>query len=343
LTQTGLQRRIRAPPLHNEVDSAIVRARSPRPPHGRLHFSHHRGHRMPALPMKPSFRSANPDIRTAASTAIRLIVNADDLGSGPAMDRGIFHAFQKGVVTSASLLANGASFAEAAREARIQGLPVGVHLNLAEGRSLTGEIRGLTTSGGFPGKAETRRRLATGSVDFQALRSELIAQVGRLFDAGLRPDHFDTHQHTFLFPEAARAVLQAARHFGITAARLPLPVEPATETPEGPLGEELALYRGLAPAAARALQMVGVATPDGLWGMAWLNRIDEPALADILHALTPGTWELMVHPGGCNPADPFATRERETEVVALTSPWIGNLVRQRQIQLIHFGELVCAS
>lgn len=274
---------------------------------------------------------------------IRLIVNADDLGRGPAMDRGIFRAFRQGIVTSASLLANGTSFAEAAREARAQVLPVGIHLNLAEGRSLTGEIRGLTSSGGFPGKAETRRRLATGRVDSQALCSELIAQIGRLFDAGLSPDHFDTHQHTFLFPEAARAVLQAARHFGIAAARLPLPVEPATETPEGPLGEELALYRKLAPPAAKALQTAGVATPDGLWGMAYLNRLDEPALAGILNTLTPGTWELMVHPGGGCPADSFATRERETEVAALTSPDIRELVGQRQIQLIHFGELACAS
>lgn len=274
---------------------------------------------------------------------IRLIVNADDLGRGPAMDRGIFRAFHQGVVTSVSLLANGTSFAEAAREARAQGLQVGVHLNLAEGRSLTGEIRGLTASGGFPGKAETRRRLTSGCVDFQALCSELIAQIGRLFDAGLSPDHFDTHQHTFLFPEAARAVLHAARHFGLAAARLPLPAESAAETPAGTLGEELALYRRLAPAAARALRSSRLAVPDGLWGMAWLNRLDEPALAGILNTLKPGTWELMVHPGGCCPTDSFATRERETEVAALTSPDIRELVGQRQIQLIPFGELACAS
>jgi predicted glycoside hydrolase/deacetylase ChbG (UPF0249 family) len=77
--------------------------------------------------------------------------------------------------------------------------------------------------------------------------------------------------------------------------------------------------------------------------MAYLNRLDEPALAGILNTLTPGTWELMVHPGGCCPADSFATRERETEAAALTSPDIRELVGQRQIQLIHFGELACAS
>ncbi len=274
---------------------------------------------------------------------IRLIVNADDLGRGSAMDRGIFRAFRDGIVTSASLLANGRTFAEAAREAITLGLPVGAHLNFAEGRSLTGEIRGLTTNGEFPGKAETRRRLAAGTVDFQALCSELRAQIGRLCEAGLRPDHFDTHQHTFLFPDAARAVLQATRHFDIAAARLPLPVEPAAEAAAGFLGEELALYRELAPAAAGALRTGGVATPDGLWGMAWLNRLDESALVAILNALTPGTWELMAHPGGCDTTDPFAIPARETEVAALTSPIIRQQIERRQIQLIHFGELACAS
>jgi predicted glycoside hydrolase/deacetylase ChbG (UPF0249 family) len=180
-------------------------------------------------------------------------------------------------------------------------------------------------------------------VDFQALCSELHTQIGRLFEAGLSPDHFDTHQHTFLFPDAAKAVLLAARHFGIAAARLPLPREPAAEAPAGFLGAELALYRELAPAAAGALRTGGVATPDGLWGMAWLNRLDEPALSSILNALTPGTWELMAHPGGCDATDPFAIPARETEVAALTSPVIRQQIEQRQIQLIHFGELACAS
>jgi predicted glycoside hydrolase/deacetylase ChbG (UPF0249 family) len=77
--------------------------------------------------------------------------------------------------------------------------------------------------------------------------------------------------------------------------------------------------------------------------MAWLNRLDEAVLAAILHELPPGTWELMVHPGGCDPADPFATREREIEVAALTSPAIRERLSQRRIQLIDFGELACAS
>lgn len=273
----------------------------------------------------------------------RLIVNADDLGSGPVMDCGIFRAVRQGIVTSVSLLPNGSSFVEAAREVRLERIPVGVHLNIAEGESLTGEIGGLTACGKFPGKAETRRRLVCGAVDSQALRAELIAQIERLFDAGLNPDHFDTHQHTFLFPAMAKAVLEAAGHFGIRAGRLPMPAEPAAETPGGFLGEEVKFYRSLGPAAAHILRGAGIAVPDGLWGMPYLNRFDEKRLASILRALPAGVWELMVHPGGLDAANPFAGSERQVETAALTSPGIAALIRERQIELTHFGELPCAS
>ena len=77
---------------------------------------------------------------------IALIVNADDLGVNTARDQGIFEAFEHGLVTSASLLANGESFANAANQAKVLGLPLGVHLNLADGIALNWPIKGLTVA-----------------------------------------------------------------------------------------------------------------------------------------------------------------------------------------------------
>jgi len=55
--------------------------------------------------------------------AQNLIVNADDLGWTAGVNRGIAEAHRNGIVTSASLLANGEAFAEAAELARkTQGL-----------------------------------------------------------------------------------------------------------------------------------------------------------------------------------------------------------------------------
>ncbi|WP_027716812.1 carbohydrate deacetylase [Desulfuromonas sp. TF] len=275
---------------------------------------------------------------------IRLIINADDLGCSPAIDRGILCAFEAGGITSASLLANGRSFGDAAREIRAQGIPVGVHLNLSEGRPLSGPIRGLTDrAGDFPGKTATRRALAGGDVDRAGLQRELSTQVLRTLEAGLTPDHLDTHQHAILFPPVSAAVLEVAQAYGIGALRLPEPADPPVADPPGLLGEELAFYRRSAPAVAKALRNAGLDAPDGLWGMPFLNRLDEAALCGILGALPPGTWELMVHPGYCDPARPFAGPERELELEALTASAVRGLLGEREIRLITFGDLACAS
>ena len=51
---------------------------------------------------------------------ISLIINADDFGCNIDRDRGILEAFKHGLVTSASLLANGVSFDTAATQAKAE-------------------------------------------------------------------------------------------------------------------------------------------------------------------------------------------------------------------------------
>lgn len=275
---------------------------------------------------------------------IRLIVSADDLGSGPRRDRGIFEAFRRGIVTGASLLANGASFVAAAREALTARLPCGVHLNLSEGTALTGSIPGLTdTDGRFPGKAALRAWLRDGSIDRAGVRRELLAQIGRVRDAGIAPDHLDSHQHCLLFPALTGIVAEVAAASGIRALRLPMPAETDGELPPAAtLAAELALYRQLAPAARATLQAGGLWTPDGLWGMPLLNRLDTRTLSTTLARIPAGTWELLTHPGCRDPHDPFGGRERETELAALTDPAIRRLIAARGMTLTTFGACACA-
>src|SRR5271154_3637415 len=63
-----------------------------------------------------------------------LIVNADDLGWTEGVNRGIAEAHRNGIVTSTSLLANGAAFDQGVAMAKATpALGVGVHLNLSDG------------------------------------------------------------------------------------------------------------------------------------------------------------------------------------------------------------------
>lgn len=272
----------------------------------------------------------------------RLIINADDFGSGPGRNRGIVAAFTHGLVTEASLLANGPAFDDAVAQARAVGLPLGVHLNLADGATLAGPIPGLTdASGSFLGKQAARRAFQAGTVDLRGVRRELRAQLERVIAAGFHPSHLDSHQHWALFPELTPLLLDLACDYGIPALRLPAPMEPPADDPPGTLGMELALYRQLAPAMRAAVKARALLAPMGLFGMPLLGHLDRPRLLERLAHLPPGTWELMVHPGYIDPQDPFGGPPRETELRALTAPEAAQEIERRGIELITFADLQC--
>lgn len=273
----------------------------------------------------------------------RLIVNADDFGAGPGRNRGIVEAFLHGLVTAASLLANGPAFADAVTLAAAHRLPVGVHLNLSEGPALTGALPGLTdAAGNFLGKPASRRAFADLHLDLDAVRRELEAQLQRVLETGLQVSHLDSHQHWMLFPRLTALLLDLAEDYSIPALRLPLPMEPAVDDPPPPLGQELVDYRRLAPAVRRAIEQRPLTTPMGLFGMPLLDRLDLPRLLTLLDQLPAGTWELMVHPGYADPGDPFGGPAREIELRALTAPESAQAIEARGIELIGFAELACA-
>ena len=276
---------------------------------------------------------------------ISLIINADDLGSNTDRDRGILQAFTQGIVTSASLLASGPSFVTAVTQVKEAKMPVGVHLNLADGLTLTGPIKGLTNiEGQLPGKQKLRQCLVAGECDQIAIRDELSAQIERLLDNDLQPDHLDGHQHCQLFPCLTTMVNELAREYNIPAVRISLPAEPAAQDPTGDLGEELALYRRLALGAQRAAIDAGLKVPEGLWGMPILNRLDTTSLCQLLENLPHGFWELMTHPGyPCYQGGPFDGPQRQLELQALLSAEAKAVIARRQIRLCSFGELPCAS
>jgi predicted glycoside hydrolase/deacetylase ChbG (UPF0249 family) len=275
----------------------------------------------------------------------KLIINADDLGAGAETDRAIFETLDAGIVTSASLLVNGPSTDSAAAVLLARQRPVGVHINLSEGRPLSRPIDGLTTAeGAFPGKQATRVRLQTYACDLSALHREITAQIRFALDLGLTIDHLDSHQHVFLFPGVTEAIIDAAGQFGIGAVRLPLPrLLQKQPTDEALLGE-LELYQQLAPAAADKVSAAGLSAPQGLFGLDCLDRLNTELLEELLRAIPQqGCWELMVHPGHLDPDNPFSGPERELEWQALTAADTRNTIAACNIELISFGGLSCAS
>lgn len=274
------------------------------------------------------------------SQCCALIVNADDLGWAHGRDRGILRAIDRGVVSSVSIFANGATFTAAAEEARKRQVGIGVHLNMSEGRALSGYIHGLTDRfGTFPGKKRAREIFRHADFDSAAALCELKAQVEAVLERGLTPDHVDYHQHMGIFPSILPLVAEVCHTYSIGAARLACPVEALERDPGGTLGDELKLYRCLGPSMLEPLRHAGLLCPAGIWGMPLLNRLDTTTLPALLKEIPPGCWELMVHPGYEDPGMPFCGPERKRELEALTCSAVRNIIRSRDIRLITFGDL----
>jgi predicted glycoside hydrolase/deacetylase ChbG (UPF0249 family) len=156
----------------------------------------------------------------------QVIVNADDFGSSEASNRGIIAAFESGLISSTTLMANHGGFDEAvelAHEYRLSA-HVGVHLVLTSGLPLTEPIRRrplfCDAEGAFRNWRLIQRVWRLESSERDALALELRAQVGRVRATGLRATHLDSHHHVHNEWPVCTAVISLARELGVRHVRL---------------------------------------------------------------------------------------------------------------------------
>ena len=74
---------------------------------------------------------------------LQIVINADDLGRSDDVNKAILDAFHRGLITSASIMANMPGFENAVNAIKASGIEdrIGVHLNLTQGAPLNGPIR----------------------------------------------------------------------------------------------------------------------------------------------------------------------------------------------------------
>jgi len=127
-----------------------------------------------------------------------LIVNADDFGRSPGVNRGIAIAHEEGIVTSASLMVRRSAAGEAAAYARQHPrLSVGLHLDLGEWIYRDGSWEAIEEVAG-PVEQEIGRQLEA----FQTI-------VGR------KPTHLDSHQHVHRQDPSGAVIADLARKLSI--------------------------------------------------------------------------------------------------------------------------------
>jgi predicted glycoside hydrolase/deacetylase ChbG (UPF0249 family) len=286
----------------------------------------------------------------------KLIVNADDLGWTDGVNRGILEAFHHGIVTSASLLANGAAFAggvEAARSA--PGLGVGVHLNLSDGPPIA-DRETVTTllknDGEFAGGPESLLlRRARGGLSLAEVENEWDAQIQTIRDAGIVPTHLDGHKHVHMLPGLFEIALRLAKRHSIGAIRVALEasslraaLSTGANQHAGVVMKQGVQARGLKLLARDARELAehaGISTADYFCGIAQTGELTREGVEQLVKSLPDGTTELMCHPGYMDSAlRNTATRlqdSRQTELQILTDTGIRNLVASLGIRLIDYG------
>lgn len=117
-----------------------------------------------------------------------IIVNADDFGFSEAVNYGIIKAYNDGIVSSTTIMANMPGFAHAIALAKQNpGLHIGVHLNLNVYKPLTSGKTLMKEDGCFD-------RRSFEHCDEEEVYQEFCAQINKVLHAGIMIDHLDSHR-----------------------------------------------------------------------------------------------------------------------------------------------------
>lgn len=248
----------------------------------------------------------------------RLIVNADDFGQTPGINRAVFELHRAGLLTSATLMARAAATDQAIEIARATPtLGVGCHVVLTDGAPVLtpAQIPSLldpSTHLFIPRLTTFLGRLFAGRVRAEEIENEATAQIQYLQASGLHVTHVDTHKHTHMFPCVLRPLLRAARACGIHSVRNPF--EPtwaihATASTGFVRAAQVSILCSLQSGWHRILAEEGFATTGGALGVSGTGALDTVTLHRLLDRVPTGTWELVTHPG-YNDADLACVRTR---------------------------------
>jgi len=251
----------------------------------------------------------------------QLVVNADDFGFTRDVNRGIVKAHTAGILTATTLMANGDAFDDAVLLGRDNpSLDVGCHLVLIGGQSVVDPGRRLPST-----IREMAQTVILGRLNPY---DEFRAQIEKVFAAGIRPTHLDTHKHTHLLPRVLDAVARLSQEFSIDWVRRPFDFPMSASSQAIPAVKRFT-SRSLTIVRRRfhrVLEQHGCRTTDHFAGFQITGRFRSKELESLFHQLPDGSTEFMCHPGFCTSelaaAQTRLKESRELELNALTDPTV---------------------
>jgi len=250
---------------------------------------------------------------------IRIIINADDLGGSHEINKATFDLVDRGIVTSASIIANGPDVEEACQQVKAHpDCSYGVHLNLTEFAPLTGSVNLdplLNRDGHFDG--EIIRQIPVDQDLAVGIYIEFCAQIERLVSLGVDIGHIDSHLHIHTIPKIFRILKKVQRKFEIRKARLSRNIYAPNER------TSLALKIKKGGFNTMLRRYYRTKTTDGFSDFLSFYASAEH------HGNNMGTVEVMIHPGNHHYSN------EETDLIQ--TPW--QEILNRPVELISYSSL----
>lgn len=277
---------------------------------------------------------------------LKLIINADDFGLSQNVNDAIIESYRKGILRSASLMANGKSFEHAVSCIKSNtDLDIGIHLTLTEQKPILDsfKVASLVDEKGYlPEHAiEFSMKYILGKISHREIQKEISAQFEKILDNGIKISHIDSHQHLHLLPQILNWTNQMAKHYNIKFIRLPK--------------ENLSSYMLNIPnSPSRIVQMIilnylclraknqKINRSDYFAGYYLGGKLNKKNLITVINNLpSAGTCELMCHPGSNDLSRKrfFSYYRKENELAALMDDEVKETLVKKNIQLISFSEL----
>ena len=284
----------------------------------------------------------------------QLIINADDFGLTPGVNRAIAELHQAQALTSTTLMATGPAFDNAVAVAHANPtLGIGCHIILTDGVPVLPPEKIPTLIGpdrkSFrPSLVDFVQALLRGKISTHDIEREAAAQIQKLQHAGIQVTHLDTHKHTHLFPGVLHPLLRVAEQHSISAIRHPFEQSWSLALGHGNRLRRLQvkLLGNLKTRFERQPQIRNghVLTTNGTIGISATGNLYNQTLHQILYAMpAEGTFELVCHPGyNDSDLDRITTRlrtHRDIERNALLIEIPALTTHPNAPQLINYGNL----
>lgn len=240
----------------------------------------------------------------------RFILNADDFGVSQAANRAVEEAYGYGLLKSVSITANGAAFDEAIDVVlpKCEGLGVGIHLNLTDGKSLCSDVNLLTGSDAKFNNSYLKLFIKT----YNPKDTEFLQQIEREFRrqiekvlAKTKVTHIDSHAHIHSIPRIFDIVCRLAKEYKIPQIRTHF--EKFYFVPD--LGRHLSqkyylnllkkfVLNLMTVVNAHLLEKYELRTNDYIIGTSYARSMDAPAIMYGIKAISGKnvTVEAYIHP-----------------------------------------------